>query len=41
MFYNMQFIVYEMEDYYQKAEEYEKEIFQQYVNKCKYLYGMY
>lgn len=30
-----------MESYYQQAQEYEKEIFQQYVDKCKLFYGMY
>jgi hypothetical protein len=36
----MQFIAFEVEDYYQRAQKYEKEIFQYYVDKCKLLYGM-
>ncbi|XP_029669399.1 uncharacterized protein LOC115239170 [Formica exsecta] len=36
----LQFIVFEMEDYYQRAQEYEKEIFQHYVDKFKPFYGI-
>ncbi|CAL1680774.1 unnamed protein product [Lasius platythorax] len=35
----LQFIVLEMEDYYQRAQKYEKEIFQRYVDRCKSFYG--
>ncbi|KAF3054621.1 Odorant receptor 318, partial [Nylanderia fulva] len=35
----LQFIVLEMEDYYQQAEKYEKEILQLYVDRCKSFYG--
>ncbi|XP_050462598.1 odorant receptor 30a-like [Cataglyphis hispanica] len=35
----LQFIVLEMENYYQQAQEYEKEIFQHYVDKFKPFYG--
>jgi len=37
----MQFIILEMESYYQRAQEYEKKIIQQYIDKCKPFYGMY
>ncbi|XP_024876688.1 odorant receptor 22c-like [Temnothorax curvispinosus] len=36
----LQFIILEMESYYQRAQEYEKEIIQQYVDKCKLFYGI-
>ncbi|XP_072743374.1 uncharacterized protein [Anoplolepis gracilipes] len=36
----LQFIVLEMENYYQQAQKYEKKIFQQYVDKCKPFYGI-
>ncbi|RLU26426.1 ObirOr5-H1 [Ooceraea biroi] len=32
-------IVFEIEDYYQRAQIHEKEILQYYVDKCKFLYG--
>ncbi|XP_026825877.1 uncharacterized protein LOC105283343 isoform X3 [Ooceraea biroi] len=35
----MQLIVFEIEDYYQRAQIHEKEILQYYVDKCKFLYG--
>ncbi|XP_011876329.1 PREDICTED: odorant receptor 9a-like isoform X2 [Vollenhovia emeryi] len=35
----MQYIVLEMEDYYQHAQKYEKEIFQKYIDNCKPFYG--
>ncbi|XP_011707048.1 PREDICTED: odorant receptor 30a-like [Wasmannia auropunctata] len=35
----LQFIILEMENYYQQAQEYEKKIFQQYIDKCKPFYG--
>ncbi|XP_028049691.1 uncharacterized protein LOC114255373 [Monomorium pharaonis] len=35
----LQFIVLEMESYYQQAQEYEKKIFQLYIDKCKPFYG--
>ncbi|KAL6264155.1 hypothetical protein P5V15_004234 [Pogonomyrmex californicus] len=35
----LQFIILEMENYYRQAQEYEKEIFQQYIDKCKPFYG--
>jgi len=35
----MQFIAVEVEDYYQRAQKHEKEIFQYYIDKCKLLYG--
>ncbi|XP_018309037.1 odorant receptor Or2-like [Mycetomoellerius zeteki] len=35
----LQFIILEMEAYYQRAQEYEKKIFQRYIDKCKPFYG--
>ncbi|XP_072767740.1 uncharacterized protein [Anoplolepis gracilipes] len=35
-----EFLVSEMEDYYQRAQKFEKEIFQYYVDKCKLFYGI-
>lgn len=29
-----------MEDFYQQAQEYERDIIQHYVNKCKVMYSM-
>lgn len=37
----MQFIILEMESYYQQAQNYEKKIFQRYIDQCKPFYGMY
>ncbi|KYM97624.1 hypothetical protein ALC62_11919 [Cyphomyrmex costatus] len=34
----LQFIILEMEDYYQRAKDYEKKIFQHYIDKCKPFY---
>ncbi|GAB1860352.1 Odorant receptor [Camponotus japonicus] len=36
----LQFIVLEMENYYKQAQKYEKEIFQQYVDRCMPFYGI-